>query len=87
MIRIVGLLVEGLTLAMVGFASAALFWLGVVGLVVFVGTGFVAAMHPAMNPVEPPGSYPVAWQPKRALGRGVRGAQARQGHRPTGVRR
>jgi hypothetical protein len=50
--RIVGLLVLGLALAMVGFASSALFWLGMVGLVMFVATGFVGAMHPTLHPIE-----------------------------------
>ena len=59
--RIVGLLVVGLVLVMVGFASAALFWLGIVGLVLFVATGFVAAMHPTLYPVEQPvGNDPVS---------------------------
>ena len=63
MARIVGLLVLGLVLVMVGFAGAALFWLGIVGLVVFVATGFVAAIHPSVDPVEPPvGNDPVPLQ-------------------------
>ncbi|MEO8519347.1 MAG: hypothetical protein ABI438_09190 [Dermatophilaceae bacterium] len=49
--RIVGLLVLGLVLVIIGFASAAQFWLAIVGLVVFVAAGFVGAMHPSMNPV------------------------------------
>ena len=86
--RIVGLLVVGLVLATVGFASAALFWLGIVGLVLFVAAGFVAAMHPALDPGEPTSrNDPVSLEPDRALVRAVRGAQARQGHRPAGVRR
>jgi|GEM_PF-3561003 hypothetical protein len=50
--RIVGLLVLGLALAMVGFNNSALSWLGIVGLVMFVATGFVGAMHPAVHPAE-----------------------------------
>jgi len=52
--RIVGLLVVGLVLVMVGFSSAALFWLGIVGLMLFVATGFIGAMHPTVHPVERP---------------------------------
>ena len=71
MARIVGLLVLGLVLVMVGFAGVALFWLGIVGLVVFVATGFVAAIHPSVDPVEPPvGNDPVPLQSGRVrLGR------------------
>jgi hypothetical protein len=50
--RIVGLLVLGLALAMVGFGSSALFWLGIVGLVMFVATGFVGAINATVHPVE-----------------------------------
>jgi len=50
--RIVGLLVLGLALAMVGFASSALSWLGIVGLVVFVAAGFVGAINATVHPVE-----------------------------------
>jgi protein-S-isoprenylcysteine O-methyltransferase Ste14 len=52
--RIVGLLVVGLVLVSVGISSQAPFWLGIVGLVLFVATGFVAVMHPTVDPVEPP---------------------------------
>ena len=48
------MLVLGLVLVMIGFSSAALFWLGIVGLVLFVATGFVGAMHPTVHPVEQP---------------------------------
>jgi hypothetical protein len=34
------------------FASSALFWLGIVGLVMFVATGFVGATHPTVHPIE-----------------------------------
>jgi len=37
---------------MVGFASSALSWLGIVGLVMFVAAGFVGAMHPTLHPIE-----------------------------------
>jgi len=37
---------------MVGFNNSALSWLGIVGLVMFVATGFVGAMHPAVHPAE-----------------------------------
>lgn len=64
--RIVGLLVVGLVLVMVGFSSAALFWLGIVGLVLFVATGFVAAMHPTVDPSEQTvGNELVSLQPGR----------------------
>lgn len=71
--RIVGLLVVGLVLAMVGFSSAALFWLGIVGLVLFVATGFAGAMHSSMHTVEQPvGNELVSLQPGRVqLGRNV----------------
>jgi len=69
--RIVGLLVSGLVLAMVGFSSAALSWLGIVGLVLFVATGFAGAMHPTVDPLEQPaGNELVSLQPGRVqLGR------------------
>ena len=64
--RIVGLLVSGLVLAMVGFSSAALSWLGIVGLVLFVATGFAGAMHPTVDPLEQPvGNELVSFQPGR----------------------
>jgi hypothetical protein len=52
--RIVGLLVVGLVVVSVGLSSEAPFWLGIVGLVLFVATGFVAATRPTVDPVEPP---------------------------------
>ena len=69
--RIVGLVMLGLALAMVGFASSALFWLGIAGLMLFVATGFVGAMHPALHPAEQRvGDGPMSSQPGRVrLGR------------------
>lgn len=50
--RIVGLLVLGLTLVMVGFNIAALSWLGIVGLVLFVATGFFGAVNATVHTME-----------------------------------
>lgn len=42
---IVALLVVWLVLVVVGFAVKALFWLAIVGIVLFVGTGVLGALR------------------------------------------
>lgn len=42
---IVALLVVWLVLVVVGFAVKALFWLAIVGIVLFIGTGVVGAIR------------------------------------------
>ena len=69
--RIVGLLVLGLALAMGGFNNSALFWLGIVGLMVFVATSFVGAINATVHPIEQQiGDDPTSSHPARVrLGR------------------
>jgi len=82
--RVIGLLVFSLMLVLVGFTVKALLWLAIVGLVMFVGTGLVAAtLSTAHLPEQQGSASPMSSQPGRArLGRRrpvrVRGPAARR---------